>query len=87
MSEERVGYGTKPAQFRLPIEMHEFLARESTARGVTKTEIVLEAIADLERKRFEENLAEGYVDMQAHDAAEAVAWDGTRADGLEPDGW
>lgn len=87
MSEERSGYGTKPAQFRLPVEMHDFLARESLARGVTKTDIVIEAIADLERKRFEQDLADGYRDMRTHDADEAVAWDGVRADGLESNEW
>lgn len=88
MSEDRGSYsGTRPAQFRLPLETHEFLARESVARGLSKTDIVLEALSDLQRKRFDSDMAAGYVEMYAHDLAEAPAWEPLLIDGLEGEEW
>ncbi|MDP2234231.1 MAG: hypothetical protein Q8K89_11380 [Actinomycetota bacterium] len=88
MSEERSPYtGTRPAQFRLPLETHEFLAREAASRGLSKTDIVLEALADLKSKRFEAELEAGYKEMNAEDLAEAKVWEPMLADGLEAEEW
>lgn len=88
MSEERAAYGkTRPAQFRLPIELHEFLARESAVRGVSKTDVLVEALHDLERKRFEAELAEEYAEMYEADLAEVKLWEFALMDGLEPEEW
>lgn len=80
-------YTSKPSQFRLPHWAQEFLVRESAATGATKTDVVLEALDDLRRKRFEEALAEGYIAMADGHAAEARAWEPALSDGLEPEEW
>ncbi len=80
-------YSTKPAQFRLPPWAHEFLAQESSASGVTKTDVVLQALDDYRRKRFEELLIEGYTEMADEDLAEARSWEFALMDGLEPEEW
>ncbi len=88
MSEDRCSYtGTRPAQFRLPLETHEFLAREAASRGLSKTDIVLEALADLENKRFEADLEAGYKEMYAEDLAETKVWEPALPDGLGPAEW
>ena len=46
---------TKPAQFRLPAWAHEFIAQEASEQGVTKTEIVTEALEAYRRVRLEES--------------------------------
>lgn len=80
-------YSTKPAQFRLPAWAHEFIAEESLASGVSKTDVVLEALEGYKRKRFEELLAEGYREYAEEDLAEAKLWEGTLMDGLEDEEW
>jgi hypothetical protein len=87
MSEERAGYGTKPAQFRLPEWAHEFLVRESAEQHVTKTDVVLRALEGYKRQRFEALLGQEYAEMAAEDRVLVQAWDPALMDGLEPGEW
>lgn len=80
-------YTPKPAQFRLPAWAHEFLARESSTRGVSKTDVVLAALESHKRARFEELMKEGYLAMAEENLAEARAWEFTLMDGLEDEEW
>lgn len=80
-------YIPKPAQFRLPAWAHEFLAQESAHTGVTKTDVVLEALSALKQARLQESLAAGYRECGAWIAREAIEWDATLADGLEDERW
>lgn len=80
-------YTTKPAQFRLPPWAHEFLAREAASTGTSKTEIVLDALDEYKRKRFEDQLAEGYSEWAEENRVEAKEWDAALMDGLEPEEW
>jgi len=87
VSEDRAIFSTRPAQFRLPAWAHEFLVRESTETDATKTDLVIEALEDLKRKRFEALMAEGYVEMAEEDLAEAKVWEPVLKDGLEDETW
>lgn len=87
MPEERASYGTRPAQFRLPVWAHEFLVRESLQQHRTKTDILLSALEAYKRQRFEELLGQEYAETAAVDRAQVAAWDATLTDGLEPDEW
>ncbi|KAF0208406.1 MAG: hypothetical protein FD171_889 [Actinobacteria bacterium] len=87
MSEERVEYGTKPAQFRLPQWAHEFLVRESAELQITKTDIVLRALEEYRRQRSDELLGREYAQTAAEDRVHAQAWDATLKDGLESGEW
>lgn len=80
-------YTTKPAQFRLPPWAHEFLAEEAAATGVSKTEVVLEALEGYKKRRFDQRLAEGYAEWADENAAQAKQWDGALMDGLESEEW
>ena len=80
-------YEPKPAQFRLPAWAHEFLVQETVERGVTKTDVVLEALEQYKRSRFEELMKQGYLEMADEHLAECRIWDATLMDGAEPDGW
>ncbi len=80
-------YIPKPAQFRLPAWAHEFLAQESAQIGVTKTDVVLEALSALKDVRLQQSLAAGYEECGAWIAREATEWDTTLADGLEDERW
>ncbi|MFA5844906.1 MAG: hypothetical protein WC971_08780 [Coriobacteriia bacterium] len=80
-------YTPKPAQFRLPAWAHEFLARESSSRGVSKTDVVLEALESHKRARFEELMKEGYIEMAEEHLAECRVWDIALMDGLEKEEW
>ena len=80
-------YTTKPAQFRFPKWAHEFLAQESAAKGVSKTEVLVEALAAYKRREFDALMAEGYIEMADEDLAEAKLWEPTLMDGLEDDEW
>ena len=80
-------YTTKPAQFRLPPWAHEFLAQEASATGTSKTEVVLGALEEDRRRRFDEVLAEGYQEWAEENLTEAKAWEPALMDGLEPEQW
>lgn len=80
-------YTTRPAQFRLPPWAQQFLAEEASSSGATKTEVVLAALGDYKRKRFEELMREGYEAWAEEDLAEAKIWECTLMDGLEPEEW
>jgi riboflavin biosynthesis pyrimidine reductase len=80
-------YTTKPAQFRLPKWAHDFIERETAERGVAKTEVVLEALAELKEKRFQELMAEGYAELAEQTLEEVREWDCTLMDGLEDEEW
>jgi hypothetical protein len=51
---------TRPAQFRLPAWAHEYVEERSANYGVTKTEVVLEALSLLRDTETGELMAEGY---------------------------
>lgn len=80
-------YEPKPAQFRLPAWAHEFLVQEAAERGVTKTDVVLEALEQYKRTRFEELMKEGYLECADRLLEEVREWDPTLADGLEDEEW
>jgi hypothetical protein len=80
-------YTTKPAQFRLPKWAHEFLAQEAGTTGATKTDVVVEALADLKEKRFHDLMEEGYRVCGEIMLEEVREWDATLADGLEDEEW
>lgn len=80
-------YTTKPAQFRLPPWAHDFLAEEAAATGVSKTEIVLDALEEYKRQRFNTLLAEGYREWAGENLAQAKEWEGALMDGLEREEW
>jgi hypothetical protein len=80
-------YTTKPAQFRLPAWAHEFIAQESVAEGVTKTDVVIRALDAHRARRIEERMAEGYRVCGEMILEEVREWDATLADGLEDDEW
>jgi hypothetical protein len=82
-----IEYTTKPAQFRLPAWAHDFIAQESAARGTTKTDVVVEALATYRDKRIEERMVEGYRVCGDIILEEVREWDATLADGLEDDEW
>ena len=52
--------GTVPSQFRLPVAAREFIDARAAERGITKTDVVLEALACLREREVEERMAEGY---------------------------
>lgn len=78
-------YVPKPAQFRLPAWAHEFLARESAEQGVTKTEVVVEALRRYEEQLFDERLAKSYTECAEVLLEETREWDALGVDTLE--GW
>lgn len=80
-------YTTKPAQFRFPRWAHEFLAQESATTGMSKTEIVTEALAAYKAKHFEDLMAEGYIAMADEHLAEVKLPECALMDGLEPEEW
>jgi hypothetical protein len=80
-------YTTKPAQFRLPIWAHEFLAQEASATGTTKTDVLVEALSDLREKRFHDLMEQGYKELAEVMLEEVREWDATLADGLEDEEW
>ena len=68
--------GTRPVQFRLPAWAREFLDEQSRQAGITKTEIVIEALECLREKELAALMAEGYrelADLNTRMAEEAVA--------------
>jgi len=82
-----VNYATQPAQFRLPGWAHEFLIEESSARGVTKTQVVVEGLEYLRRSREESALKAGYVDLRDVMLEEAQEWNATLVDGWDDEEW
>jgi hypothetical protein len=82
-----VDYTRKPAQFRLPAWAKDFLAQEAAEQGVTKTQVIVDALECLKRARFEALLEEGYRGTAEFDLQEVRAWDATLADGLEDEEW
>lgn len=74
---------TKPAQFRLPAWAREFLVHESESRGVTRTDVVLEALAEYKSKRLESTLEAAYREYSAGVASDVRDWDATLLDCLE----
>jgi 3-methyladenine DNA glycosylase AlkC len=80
-------YTTRPSQFRLPPWAQQFLAEESVATGVTKTDVVLEALSTYRRKRLDQQLEEGYRECAEAHLAEVRGWDPTLMDGLEDEDW
>lgn len=80
-------YSTKPAQYRLPAWAHEFLAREAAATGMTKTGIVVDALEQLQAKRLDESMSEGYRACGDVLLEEVREWDSTLADGMEDEEW
>lgn len=87
MAEDRVSYGTRPVQFRFPVWALEFLARESADQGVTKTEVVVDALREYQERRERELLARGYIELREEMLQEVREWDGTLGDGLDEVRW
>lgn len=54
--------GSRPVNFRLPEWVVEYLAARATARGTTKTQIVVDAVAALRERELETLMEEGYRD-------------------------
>lgn len=81
------GYGTKPAQFRLPMWAHEFLAEEASASGASKTEVLVEALGAYRRRKLEDEMREGYLVLRDQMLEETREWDNTLLDGIEDDEW
>lgn len=52
--------GTTPSQFRLPASARAFIDERAATLGVTKTQVVLEALACLREREIDERMAEGY---------------------------
>lgn len=82
-----VEHTKKPAQFRLPAWAKEFLAQEAAEQGVTKTQVIVEALECYKRTRFEAQLEEGYRETAEFDQAAARDSAATLADGLEDEEW
>lgn len=61
MTEE--GPNTKPFNVRLPIWAVEYIDRRSEERGVTKTQVVLDALSGLRAQELQELMREGYAEM------------------------
>ncbi len=80
-------YTKKPTQFRLPAWAVDFIAQETSERHVTKTDVVVEALDCLKRRRFEQLMAEGYRETAEQTLEEVREWDGTLADSLEDEEW
>lgn len=76
-------YSTKPAQYRLPAWAHEFIAREAAATGMTKTDIVVDALEQLQAKRLDESMSEGYRVCGDVLLEEVREWDATLVDGMQ----
>jgi hypothetical protein len=85
--ERMTEYTTKPAQFRLPVWAHDFIAQEAGATGVTKTDVVVEALDAYREKRTQERMVEGYIELRDVMLEEVREWDDTLADGLEDEEW
>lgn len=82
-----VEHTKKPAQFRFPAWAHEFLAEESKATGMSKTEVLVEALATYKTRRFDEHLGQCYAEVADQLLEEVREWDSTLPDGLEDDEW
>lgn len=63
-----------PADLSMPRWAHELVAREAEARGVTETQVVVDALAADERRAFDALLAEGYAEMEAAEAEGGAEW-------------
>ena len=61
--------------------------RESAETDTTKTDLVIEALEDLKRKRIETLMTEGCVEMAEENRAEAEAWGPMLKDGLGDEAW
>ena len=59
--------------FRLPLGVAEALESLSSELGLSKTEVVSEAIELLKRQRTEALITEGFAEMAAEDRADAEA--------------
>lgn len=84
MSEEREAYNSKPAQFRLPKWAHEFIARESRAQNISKTDVVLRALESYERARLDAELERGYIELGDFLLQETREWDALGIDAPLP---
>lgn len=74
MSED--GPNTKPFNVRLPLWAVDYIDRRSEERGVTKTQIVVDALSGLRDQELQNLMREGYEEMRAADrqmAQEALA--------------
>jgi hypothetical protein len=56
---------SRPAQFRLPQWVHDYLEERSAAKEETKTQVVIEAIECLRQRELEALMAEGYREQAA----------------------
>lgn len=61
------GPNTKPFNVRLPIWAVDYIDRRSEERGVTKTQIVVDALSSLRAQELQSLMREGYEEMRALD--------------------
>ena len=61
------GPNTKPFNVRLPFWAVDYIDRRSEERGVTKTQIVVDALSGLRAQELQSLMREGYEEMRALD--------------------
>lgn len=59
---------TKPMQFRLPFVALQFIEKESIASGRSKTQVVVDAIECLRRRKMMDQLKDEYAEMAVYDS-------------------
>jgi predicted transcriptional regulator len=64
---------SKPATFRLPQWVHEFLERMADEEQASKTDVVVQAVACLREREVAALMAEGYREMAEDSLATAEA--------------
>ena len=60
-----IGPNTRPFNVRLPIWAIDYIDRRSAERGVTKTQVVLDALSSLRAHELQSLMREGYEEMRA----------------------
>lgn len=58
------GYSTKPFNVRLPLWAIEYINRRSAEHGITKTQVVVDAISTLRAEEMQTLMREGYEEMR-----------------------
>jgi hypothetical protein len=67
----------RPVQFRLPGWARDYVEGRASAKGESKTQVVIEAISCLRSREMEELMKEGYLAMR--ETARGVAEEGMAA--------
>ncbi len=61
------GPNTRPFNVRLPLWAVDYIDRRSEERGVTKTQIVVDALSSLRAQELQNLMREGYEEMRVLD--------------------